>query len=412
MNSKTMTRKALTMNLVAFRTSQTTGKTVATSSISITTTVGLSMAKTILTKIRGTTSIKRRLLLLRIREEIRVITEETLKCQCQFNRGDKTSSNNTSRISRSTKNKENSRMLKGRVKANKSNLWERCNHNKTEVAALVKINQALSLIKSQKCGKVPGRNAWDQMTRLDATWIHWSRETSRTTWSKDKRDLSHLVSKETAIFRQASHSSRESRSMISKTRIHPVATLIRSLILKQHNSRRKVTKSPVLVIKSLGSLNRGALTKMLTKDFRKPNSIDRSSKVQMIQALTTLNKRWRKHSLRNSIAKDWRGLDLLNKIRLLPVKAIRKIKALVSQNWSHKSPQEIKARSDVSTGQNVISQLNSVSTITQLNSASSSRNALMVTNAFTSILIFPASMEMRALVWIARTNIVVTGEIC
>ena len=163
--SKTMTRKASTMNLEAYRTSRTIGKTVATNSISITTTVGHSMVKTTPTKIKGITSIKRRLLPLRIREEIKAITEVTLKCRCQFNRGDKTNSNNTSRISRSTKNKENSRMLKGRVKANKSNSWERCNHNKTEVAALVKINHALNLIKSRKCGKVLDRNAWDKMTR-------------------------------------------------------------------------------------------------------------------------------------------------------------------------------------------------------------------------------------------------------
>jgi hypothetical protein len=117
------------------------------------------MAKTTKTKIEGKTSIKRRLLPLRIREEIKAITEVTLKCRCRCNRGDKTNSNNTSRISRSTKNKENSRMLKGRVKANKSNSWERCNHNKTEVVALVKINHALKLIKSRKCGKVLDRNA-------------------------------------------------------------------------------------------------------------------------------------------------------------------------------------------------------------------------------------------------------------
>ena len=164
-----MTRKALMMNLEACRTSQTTGKTVATSSISITTTAGHSMDKTTPTKIRGTTSIKRRLLLLRIREEIKAIIEETLKCQCQCSSGDKTNSNNTSRISRSTKNKENSRMPKARVKVNKSNLWVRCNHNKIEVAALVKINHALNLIRSRECGKVPDRNALDQMMSLVAT---------------------------------------------------------------------------------------------------------------------------------------------------------------------------------------------------------------------------------------------------
>ena len=157
--SKTMTRKASTMNLEAYRTSRTIGKTVATNSISITITVGHSMVKTTPTKIKGITSIKRRLLPLRIREEIKAITEATLKCRCQCNRGVKTNSNNTSRISRSTKNKENSRMLKGRVKASKSNLWERCNHNKIEVAALVKINHALNLIRSRECGKVPDRNA-------------------------------------------------------------------------------------------------------------------------------------------------------------------------------------------------------------------------------------------------------------
>ena len=60
--------------------------------------------------------------------------------------------------------------------------------------------------------------------------------------------------------------------------MHLVATLIRSLILKQHNFRRKVTKSLVLVIRSLGSLNRGALTKIPMIDSRRATSIDRSSK--------------------------------------------------------------------------------------------------------------------------------------
>ena len=154
-----MTRRALMMNLEACRTSQTTGKTAATSSISTTTMAGHSMAKTTPTKIRGITSIKKRLLLLRIREEIRAITEETLRCQCQCNRDDKINSNNISRVRRSTKNKENSRMLKDRAKANKNNLWEKCNHNKTEAAALVKINHALNLKRSRKCGKVLDRNA-------------------------------------------------------------------------------------------------------------------------------------------------------------------------------------------------------------------------------------------------------------
>jgi hypothetical protein len=147
-------------------------------------------------------------------------------------------------------------------------------------------------------------------------------------------------------------------------------------------------------------------------DFRRATSTGKSSMAQMIQDSTTLNKRWRRLNLRNSIAKDWRGLDLLNKILLRLGKLIRKIKALVLQNWSHKSPLEIKARSDVSTGQNVISQPSSANTITQLNSVSSSRSALMVTNAFTSILIFLASLEMRALGWTARTNTVVTGGAC
>ena len=147
----------MTTNLAVYRTSQTTGKTVATSSISKTTMEGPSTDRTTPTKIRG--SIKRRLLLLRIREEIKVITEVTQKCQCRFNKDDKANSNNISRIRRSTKSKENSKMLKGRGKANKSSSWVRCSHNKTEEAALVKISRALNLIKSKKCGKVPDRNA-------------------------------------------------------------------------------------------------------------------------------------------------------------------------------------------------------------------------------------------------------------
>ena len=79
--------------------------------------------------------------------------------------------------------------------------------------------------------------------------------------------------------------------MISKILIHPVVTLIKSLILKQHNFRRKVTKSLVLVIKFLDSLNRGALTKVLMIDFRRATSTDKSSMAQMIQDSTTLNKR-------------------------------------------------------------------------------------------------------------------------
>ena len=200
--------------------------------------------------------------------------------------------------------------------------------------------------------------------------------------------------------------------MISKILMHLVATLIKSLILKQHNFRRKVTKSLDLVIRSLGSLNREALTKMLMIDSKRATSIDRSSMAQTIQDSITSNKRWQRLNLKNSIAKDWKGLDPLNKIPLRLEKAIRKIKALVLQNWSHKSPLEIKVRLDVSTGQNVISQPSSANTIIQLSSVSSSQSALMVTNAFTSILIFPASMEMRALGWTALTNTVATGEIC
>ena len=120
--------------------------------------------------------------------------------------------------------------------------------------------------------------------------------------------------------------------MINKILTHPVATLIKSLILRQHNFRRKATKSLVLVNKSLGFLNKEALTKTLMIDSRRATSIDRSSKAQMTQDLTTLNKRCPRPNQRNFIEKDWRGLDLWNKILPQPEKVIKKTKALVSRN--------------------------------------------------------------------------------
>ena len=175
-NFKTMTRKALKMTSV----SKITGKAGKISSISTRAMEDHNMAMIIQIKTEDRILIKRLLLVkIRIIEVIKVI-KGTRKCRCQCNKSAKTNFNSTNRISPSIKSRVNSRTHRGKDKASRNNLWVNSSLKITrtkwwKAVDLKRTNRWWNLIKDRdhnnNSGVVQAKNAWDQMTRLDATWI-------------------------------------------------------------------------------------------------------------------------------------------------------------------------------------------------------------------------------------------------